>query len=143
MDYKERSARLLPCPFCGGKVQLVYHKAKPKSEDCEYKKTDECDDCYECGWHEDYWTIRHICKTRYWNHWTFDFDSGFCDTEAEAIAAWNTRTERTCHINELDALAQTLSMVNGCSWGECSECGCLTPTDSVFCIECGAKVVAE
>lgn len=52
----------------------------------------------------------------------------------------NSRAERTCHVNELDALTQTLSMVDGCSWGECSECGCLTPTDSAFCIRCCARV---
>lgn len=60
--------------------------------------------------------------------------------EKEAAAAWNTRHVETCKLNELDALTQTLSMVDGCAWGECSECGCLTPDDSTYCINCGRKV---
>lgn len=82
------------------------------------------------------------------------------NTEAEAIAAWNSRaemgyedtlilldelglSERTCHVNELDALTQTLSIANCCAWGECSACGSLTPEDSRYCVECGARVVGE
>lgn len=124
---------LLPCPFCGGEAEML----TAESMNGGYLFGIMCNDCRSRG--------------------------DVYDTEAEAIAAWNTRAdfngyeqaaieawssvkayqERTCHVKELDALTQTLSMVNGCSWGECSECGCLTPTDSVFCIECGAKVVGE
>lgn len=61
--------------------------------------------------------------------------------EAEAIKAWNTRAERTCH--RVD--------VNGYSFRfECSLCGyvaivqnCETRLDELpnFCPNCGAKVV--
>lgn len=61
-------------------------------------------------------------------------------TEAQAAEAWNTRHVETCKLHEVDALTQTLSMVNGCAWSECSECGCLTPDDSTYCINCGRKV---
>lgn len=126
---------LLPCPFCGGEVRLVYHEAEPKSEECEYKDTDECDDCYECGWHEEFWTIRHICKTRYWNHWTFNFDSDFCDTEAEAIAAWNTRAERTCKQERLFNLTRRECDGEWYEWhGE---------EPPKYCPTCGAKVVEQ
>ena len=64
-------------------------------------------------------------------------------TPEELTQAWNTRHVETCKLNELDALTQTLSMVDGCAWGECSECGCLTPDDSTYCINCGRKVVSE
>lgn len=46
----------------------------------------------------------------------------------------------TCHIKELDALTQTLSMAYDCAWGECSGCGYLTPDNSTYCINCGRKV---
>ena len=107
---------LKPCPFCGG-------EAKTRLDDRWWVHCGNC--TCEIG-------FEGMDENGYY---------GRFDTEADAIVAWNTRAERTCHVNELDALTQTLSMVNGCSWGECSECGCLTPTDSVFCIECGAKVV--
>lgn len=61
-------------------------------------------------------------------------------SKEEAADAWNTRHVETCKLHEVDALTQTLSMVNGCAWGECSECGCLTPDDSTYCINCGRKV---
>lgn len=48
--------------------------------------------------------------------------------------------ERTCEIKELDALTQTLSMANCYAWGECSACGYITPADSCYCVNCGAKV---
>jgi Lar family restriction alleviation protein len=109
-----KNGKLLPCPFCGGEAKMHYDANGSKWVACENR---ECE------------IQPYLYRTK--------------RTEAEAITAWNSRAERTCHINELDALTQTLSMVNGCSWGECSECGCLTPTDSVFCVECGAKVVGE
>ena len=56
-------------------------------------------------------------------------------TEAEAIAAWNTRCAGTCrkaNINEPD-------------WLVCSECGCQTKGDQYgelpkFCSNCGREV---
>ena len=106
-------SELKPCPFCGGEAE-VHHSVT-------------------CGY-DSYWVE---CK---------DFQncrgrvSPVTDVESIAIAAWNTRHVETCKLNELDALTQTLSMVNGCAWSECSECGCLTPDDSAYCINCGRKV---
>lgn len=75
----------------------------------------------------------------YWDVWCDGecFDH-FCEkpTEAEAIAAWNTRAERTCH-NTWDA------ELTGRLRFQCSECGGvsleITPR---FCPCCGARVIA-
>lgn len=104
---------LKPCPFCGGENVETSYKDTFSGD---FRRGVYCADC--CGGIYPYY-----------------------DTEAEAISAWNTRYERTCRLYELDALTQTLSMVNGCAWSKCSVCGCLTPDDSKYCIECGAKVL--
>ena len=104
---------LRPCPFCGGEPTLN------RCDFCgELVFTIYCDndDCREVAATDDY------------------------ETEAEAAAAWNRRAVETCEVKQLDALTQTLSMVNGCAWGECSVCGCLTPDDSCYCVNCGRKV---
>lgn len=65
------------------------------------------------------------------------------DTEAEAIAAWNTRAERTCR-----------STTDDSAWCfVCSECGKSFPRNKLhlahnhgeinYCPNCGAKVVGE
>ena len=57
------------------------------------------------------------------------------ETVDEAIAAWNTRAERTCRITEYaDAPIPV-----------CSECGAVQPDDYAvyYCWSCGAKVVGE
>ena len=62
------------------------------------------------------------CGTRY--------GDGYHATEAEAVAAWNTRAERTC-----EYIVDEIS-------GGCSECrGWLDPA-CAYCPSCGAKVVS-
>lgn len=107
-------SKLKPCPFCGGEAKLElttqYYTGEPEMENAFIR-------CMKCG----VWTDEYEYAT-------------------EAVAAWNTRHEETCKLHEVDALTQTLSMVNGCAWSECSECGYLTPDDSTYCINCGRKV---
>ena len=64
-------------------------------------------------------------------------------TEAEAIAAWNTRHERTCKNENINGYALRF---------ECSACGywsivtnCMERMDELprYCPNCGAKVVGE
>lgn len=70
--------------------------------------------------------------------WSIECDTPFCPCsfaayrdKAEAIAAWNTRAERTCKYIGDD--------IDGC----CSKChGWLDP-DCAYCPSCGAKVVEK
>ena len=105
-------SELKPCPFCGGKAQAEVIQWGEVVNASIY--------CTRCG----------VGIHR-------NDQNGALDA---AIAAWNTRHEETCEVKEIETIAQTLSMASWLSWGECSECGCLTPVDSTFCIHCGRKV---
>ena len=65
------------------------------------------------------------------------------DTEEEAIAAWNTRAERTCRITYREDYAPEQS---DCQIIECSN-GCFfywpTYTPLFYCPKCGARVTSE
>ena len=110
---------LKPCPFCGGEAQTTLRNIGDSGED--------------------FWSVE-----------CFDPECGcdFClyHTEAEAIEAWNTRAERTCHDANTRFNAWT-----------CSECKCTQllmfddygePTLSVdgvasvpnYCPNCGRAV---
>lgn len=131
---------LKPCPFCGGKYTQVRYIGweSPSAFDSGYRT-----ECCDCGVITAAYPTEEEAAAA-WNTRT-DYH-GYEQAAIEAwksIKKWNTRHVETCKLRELDALTQTLSMVNGCAWGECSECGCLTPDDSTYCINCGRKVVSE
>ena len=101
---------LKKCPFCGGEAEHIVDV-----------------------W--DYIDRSHLvrCKNPECNGWCVQY----YDTEEEAVKAWNTRKERTCH---------NLSS----KYGEflCSECrdGLWTGLDDdeiAYCPHCGAKVMGE
>ena len=102
------STKLKPCPFCGGNGILQAIDFYPDYSDPPIWWVA----CETCGAHTD------------------EYEG---DTEAEAIAAWNTRAERTCHQNYFRAM--------GCF--ECSACGGLATMPTRYCPNCGAKVVKE
>lgn len=104
-----------PCPFCGGEAR-IYMNDSDLDNIMWYCM---CTNDRGCN-------VMPITLDQY--------------SKEEAAAAWNTRHVGTCKLHEVDALTQTLSMVNGCAWSECSECGCLTPDDSDYCVNCGRKV---
>lgn len=71
---------------------------------------------------------------------------GFKHTEAEAIKAWNTRTERTC--NRVAATCKLLDpygvkSLNLKTRYICSECNTEIMPWFRYCEFCGAKVVSE
>ena len=121
-------SELLSCPFCGGEAVTVH----------------------------DEWTVLIHGKEEYRHNWYVGCDprsmlgcmgslnnmeTGF-DTEEQAIAAWNTRAERTCRIVE--------SVEDGKMWVYCHEFSCDCGMRNFFtvdkeppnyCPNCGAKVV--
>lgn len=122
---------LKPCPFCGGEAETL----TADSMHGGYLFGIMCNDCRSRG--------------------------DVYDTEAEAIAAWNTRAEyhgyeqaaieawqsikafkeRTCELEPLEAFYVTLNMLDQTEWGVCSNCGTASPIDATYCCECGAKVI--
>ena len=117
---------MLSCPFCGHIVEIQRWKYNHKLDGFIYNFV-----CLHCG-----------CS----------FKAGYCETEEEAIAKWNTRTERTCFIFPKPSDSDFVN-----DWHYlCSECGCeidvyeRNPNDSRviisharYCPNCGARVVEE
>lgn len=101
-------SELKPCPFCGGEAEML--TAESMHGGNLYGVMCNC-----CACHTDVF-----------------------DNEAEAIAAWNTRAERTCR-----------NVDEEYPYFECSECGCNAvvgyggsgPGLPNYCPNCGAKVV--
>ena len=95
---------VLPCPFCGGEAEML----TAESMNGGYLFGIMCNDCRSRG--------------------------DVYDTEAEAIAAWNSRAERTCNLIEDRGLLH------------CSNCGGVAEKQSwaywTYCPNCGAKVVS-
>ena len=104
---------LLPCPFCGGEDLEIEHAPT-------YMKT-----------HPDVsWVLCPDCGARGSEEWTKDI----------AIAAWNTRAERTCQRKlfgwQPGKMSQEVHYV-------CSECEEPLNRRTNYCPNCGAKVVEK
>lgn len=95
-------SELQPCPFCGGEAE-VYLAARYEDKDYYHVKcTNDC------------------VYTKKAKH-----------NENEAIEAWNTRYEPTCHIIAHDGVPA------------CSECLGEMDYHANYCEWCGRKVVSE
>ena len=106
-----RTTELLPCPFCGGEAKIIE----------AYGWLVQCTSCFA--------SVGQNCTEG-------GFLAGDYRTEAEAIAAWNSRAERTCKPTEP---ARCLDGTDCPAW-LCSECGELFELGANFCSNCGAKV---
>lgn len=125
--------KLLPCPFCGGEAQ-VQHQSRELYGDA-------------VDWYGAY------CKKQFCG-----YVSGQ-STEAEAVAAWNTRSddykqaaeywqrmyeqafaERTC--KRITLGLEREREIATVSW-ICSACGKHMSRDDNYCPNCGSKVVSE
>ena len=105
---------LKPCPFCGGEANVIDHHNDDGSVSVGCNN-DTCLGFSGLGW--------------------------LYKTEAGAIAAWNSRAERTCKMEYSGGVHEFLSLD---TW-TCSECGCemYDVAEPRYCPNCGCKVVGE
>lgn len=106
---------LKPCPFCGQKPTATTDKRWPDGADAAVDG--------------------HLVLCMNWDCIIYNVDNTWYDTEAEAIAAWNTRHEETCR------MAYDSEWMAWC----CDSCGVVWLGESYqvpnYCPNCGAKVV--
>lgn len=85
----------------------------------------------------DDWHIEcHDCASR----------SGIYGIRESAIAAWNTRAERTCHAEtDTDWYEGKLDgfKCGGCGWSGYVDDGMSAPTNPNYCPNCGSRVLEE
>lgn len=117
---------LKPCPFCGGEAHVV----------SDYSS--EHDETRWNLWHE---CCEHDGESAGYGHALFPwFETPWYKTEAEAIAAWNSRAERTC-----ECVAEYAeSPIDGKKivLHRCSACHELMRPHMRYCPNCGCKVVS-
>lgn len=91
---------------------------------------DELRPCPFCGGES---VIRYSQYGPCWYGWCNECEtrSKCYMTEAEAVMAWNTRTERTCEMKQ-----EGMFLV-------CSECGVVLMGNPRYCSRCGARVLSE
>lgn len=141
--------KLKPCPFCGGEAEII-------EADYGMYMTGYAVYCRKC-------CLKLGVTGRLGE--TYEWSPVF-DTEAEAIAAWNSRAdyhgyeqaaieawenikawnsraERTCRIVERDEEPQDNVLVHDYTFS-CGHCICWAHTyEPRYCPNCGAKVVGE
>ena len=113
-------SNLKPCPFCGGEAFVnddpTGNGGKPHMSGNVGLGRLWSVECDECG-----------------------ADAGFWQDRDVAIAAWNSRAERTCEFAPDGMMDDRL-------WYSCSNCGGYITTDygmPSYCPHCGCKVVSE
>lgn len=139
---------LLPCPFCGKhatfRVVRDKNRLMPRNDNglpkfgYTYKVRCECSYCHSLGK-----TVRidivfgHRLKGIKSGYYKYGSMQCVDDAVDKAIAAWNTRAERTCE--NVDKFASDGFFICGnCGFGD--NAIELTPN---YCPNCGAKVVGE
>lgn len=106
---------LLLCPFCGGVANVIDHHNDDGSVSVGCNN-DTCLGFSGLGW--------------------------LYKTEAEAIAAWNARAERTCRIVEA---SRKYVLSDGTEFYEdgCSECNGYLGDGDNYCPNCGARIEVD
>ena len=74
------------------------------------------------------WAVRCACGAEV---------SGYIETEAEAVAAWNTRAERTCDECQLGAVPATDENMAKRGWVRERKCRPIPTEDGFACEKCG------
>ena len=109
----DSNATLLPCPFCGGEVKMHFYRYLGPWYSVRAAHADNC-------------PMRAPANANLRAY----------RTESEAIEAWNTRHERTCHlINDIEPYDTTMRVI-----GSCSECGHIVCGPDWYCHHCGARI---
>ena len=137
-------SELLPCPFCGGEANVIDHHNDNGSVSVGCNN-DTCLGFSGLGWL--YKTEAEAIAA--WNSRADYHGYEQAAIEAwESIKAWNSRAERTCEFNIKDNMNETEGM--GDVWIECSACNCVFDyyadewlMKMSYCPNCGAKVVGE
>ena len=124
------SDELKPCPFCGGKAYIHEHYTFGGYVPNDYPHNEPLGYAIGCG--------KYDCRGKREN-------TGFMyDTEAQAIAAWNTRAERTCKPTEEDCCPICGEDLVKCNVGIGTLGGAVEldpPIYHNYCPNCGRKVV--
>ncbi len=117
------STELLPCPFCGGEAQVMHMEL----------------DSIEEGWKVwGVWCMDDLHAEEHGGYQHGHFIDNFV-TEAEAIAAWNTRAERTCEIKHIKSGAMyDVWRCSACGYEYAESVSDMSIVGS-YCPNCGAK----
>ena len=134
-------SELLPCPFCGGEAEMLTAESMYGG----YLFGIMCNDCRSRG--DVYDTEAEAIAA--WNSRADYHGYEQAAIEAwESIKAWNSRAERTCEFSIKDNMNETEGM--GDVWIECSACNCVFDfyadewlMKMSYCPSCGARRVGE
>lgn len=128
--------KLKPCPFCGGEVKTAVITFDEKFYEPPYE-----------AWYLEHTDIVAASEA----HCPIPTTDTFYDTEAEAIAAWNTRADDYRQAAEYwqrmyeEAFAERTCKNISTTIFRCSECDAadFDYDKPSYCHGCGAKVVSE
>ena len=126
--------KLKPCPFCGG--EAVAKEATQDSDGSWHPASCGCRNCRV-----------YFCGNDSYKHFGFAVADDYSESLRQAIAAWNTRAERTCE--KLPSRSTHTCVVRygnlevEFGYWRCSECKCENFEGAKYCMNCGAKALDQ